>query len=213
MDAIGSSETLYCQTTQHQIPEYNFSVHLSRPHILRPLGVQVVFLPNAVWRFLLGVCSFLPGYVYICVHQQLNNYSRDFLQASSVSVEDSVGLLTISAVYLPPKHRVKQEQIEDFYKALGRWFIAGGDYNAKHTGWGSRLITPRGHEVLKTMERNNLQHLSTGEPTYWPSDRNKLPHLVDFHVTKGVPQDCAVAKSCSDLSSDHSPILITLTVY
>jgi hypothetical protein len=111
--------------------------------------------------------------------------------------------LTILAVYLPPKYTVKQEQLEDFYNTLGRRFIAGGDYNAKHTDWGSRLITPRGHEVLKTMERNNLKHLSTGELTYWPSDRNKVPDLVDFRVTKGIPQDFAEAKSCFDLSSNH----------
>jgi hypothetical protein len=75
-------------------------------------------------------------------HHQLNNYSQDFLQATSVLVEDSVGLLTISAVYLPSKHTVKQEQLENYYNTLGRWFIAGGDYKAKHTDWGSRLITP-----------------------------------------------------------------------
>jgi exonuclease III len=69
-------------------------------------------------------------------HHQLNNYSQNFLQATNVSVEDSVGLLTISAVYLPPKHTVKQEQLEDFYNNLGRRFTAGGDYSAKHTDWG-----------------------------------------------------------------------------
>jgi hypothetical protein len=126
-------------------------------------------------------------------------------------VEDSVGLLTISAAYLPPKYTVKQEQLEDFYNTLRRWFIVGGDYNAKHTNWGSRLITPRGRKVLKMMEKNNLKHLSTREPMYWPSDRNKLPDLVDFCVTKGIPQDFAVAKSCFDLSSDHSLVLIILT--
>jgi hypothetical protein len=31
---------------------------------------------------------------------------------------------------------------------------------------------------------------------------------VDFCVTKGIPQDFAVAKSCFDPSSDHSPILV-----
>jgi hypothetical protein len=65
-------------------------------------------------------------------HPQLNNYRQNFLQATSVSVEDSVGL-TISAVYLPPRYTVKQEQLEDFYNILGHWLIAGGDYNAKHT--------------------------------------------------------------------------------
>jgi hypothetical protein len=66
---------------------------------------------------------------------QLNNYSQDFLQATSVSVEDSFGLLTISAIHLPPKHTEKQEELEDYYNALGRRFIAGGYYNAKHTDW------------------------------------------------------------------------------
>jgi hypothetical protein len=30
------------------------------------------------------------------------------------SKQDTVGLLTISAVYLSPKHTVKQEQLDDF---------------------------------------------------------------------------------------------------
>jgi hypothetical protein len=85
------------------------------------------------------------------------------------------------------------EQLEDYYNTLGHRFIAGGDYNAKHTDWGSRLITPIGCEVFNTMKRNNLKHLSTGEPTYWLSDRNKLPDLVDFCVMKSIPQDFAVA--------------------
>jgi hypothetical protein len=59
------------------------------------------------------------------------------------------------------------------------------------------------------MESNILKHLSTGEPKYWPSDRNKLPDLVGFCATKSMPQDFALTKSCFDLSSYHSPILIT----
>jgi hypothetical protein len=123
-------------------------------------------------------------------HYQLNIYSQDFLQATSVSVEDLVGLLTILAVYRPPKYTVKPEQLEDFYNTLGCQFIAEGDYNAKHTEWGSRFITPTGRKLLKTMERNSLKHLSKGEPTYWSSDWNKLPDLVDFCVTKAFPRLC-----------------------
>jgi hypothetical protein len=96
-----------------------------------------------------------------------------------------------------------QEQLEDSYNTLGHQFIAG-DYNAKHTDWGSRLITHGGREVFNMMERNDLKHISTGEPTYWPSDRNKLPVSVDFGVMKGIPQDFTVAKSRFHPSSDHS---------
>jgi hypothetical protein len=63
------------------------------------------------------------------------------------------------------------------------------------------------------MEHLHLRHLSTGEPTYWPSDINKLPDLVDFCVTKGIPPTSATATSCLDLSSDHSPVLVFLANY
>jgi hypothetical protein len=126
-------------------------------------------------------------------------------------VEDSVGLSTISAVYLPPRHTVKQEQFDDVYNNLGQHFIAGGDYNAKHTDWGYTLISFKGHKLLKMMDSNSFKHLSMGELNYWPSDRNNLLDLAGFCVTKGTPQDFPVAKSCFHLSSDHSLILIILT--
>jgi hypothetical protein len=75
-----------------------------------------------------------------------------------------------------------QEQLEDFYNTPGRRFIAE-DYNAKHTEMGWRLIMPRRRELLKTTETNNLKHQSTGESIYGPSNKNKLPDLVDFRVT------------------------------
>jgi hypothetical protein len=61
------------------------------------------------------------------------------------------------------------------------------------------------------LEGNNFRHISSGEPTYWPTDRNKLPDLVDFCVTKGIPCNFPDAKSCLELSSDHSPVLVTLS--
>jgi hypothetical protein len=41
--------------------------------------------------------------------------------------------LAMLAVYLPPKHKVKQEQLENVVITLRHRFNAGGDYNAKHT--------------------------------------------------------------------------------
>jgi hypothetical protein len=63
-------------------------------------------------------------------HHLQSIYRQDFLQATSLSVEDSIGPLTISVVYLPPKFTVKQEHLEEFHNTLGQRFIAGGDYNA-----------------------------------------------------------------------------------
>jgi hypothetical protein len=59
------------------------------------------------------------------------------------------------------------------------------------------------------MQEENLQYVSMGEPTYWPSDRRKIPDL-DFGVTKRIPAHSIQAEAGFDLSSDHSPIIITM---
>ena len=143
-------------------------------------------------------------------HHLHGQYNLEHLQATSVTIEDWVGPLTIAAVYCPPKHTIKADQFRSFYASLGQRFLAGGDYNAKHSYWGSRLTTPRGRELFKAMQTENLSHVSTGEPTYWPSDRRKVPDLIDFGVVKHIPVNSIHAESSFDLSSDHSPVIITL---
>ena len=83
------------------------------------------------------------------------------------------------------------------------FFTAGGDFNAKHPFWGSRTINPKGRELIKCIQAKNLLHVSTGEPTYWPSDTKKFPDVIDFCVCKGIPSAIISSKSCLDLSSDH----------
>jgi len=57
----------------------------------------------------------------------------------------------------------------------------------------------------------NLSIVSTSEPTYWPTDSKKIPDLLDFGITKGLFKNSCSTESCFDLSSDHSPVIITLT--
>ena len=142
-------------------------------------------------------------------HYELEQYQHDFLQATSVAIAELNRDITISAIYCPPKHTIKKEQFETFYKTLGPRFIAGGDYNAKHSEWGSRLITPKGRELYKAIQNSGFSTLSTGEPTYWPTDNKKTPDIIDFCVFKGISNNYLKAESCLDLSSDHSPIIVT----
>lgn len=144
-------------------------------------------------------------------HAELNKYQEEHIQATSIAVKDYFGTLTITAVYCPPKHSIKKEQYEHFYHTLGKRFIAGGDYNAKHTFWGSRIITSKGRELFRAMQDNNLNFISTGEPTYWPTDRKKRPDVIDFCVTKHISPSYVTAESCLDLSSDHSPVVVTIS--
>lgn len=89
--------------------------------------------------------------------------------------------------------------------------MAGGDYNAKNVHWGSRLTLLRGRELLQAVDELHMNAILTGEPTHWSSDPNKLLDLIDFYITKGISNHYIKCEPCLELSSDHSPVLITLS--
>lgn len=144
-------------------------------------------------------------------HHELEKLSQPHIQATTISVDEWEGKLVLSAVYCPPRYQINKDQFKSYFKNLGQRFIAGGDYNAKHPLWGSRLTTPKGRQLWQAMKDSNLQHLSTGSPTYWPTDTRKTPDLIDFCVTKGIHRRYFNVAPCFDLSSDHSPIIVTLS--
>jgi len=144
-------------------------------------------------------------------HYELLKYEEESIQATSIKVVGFPYEITIAAVYCPPRHNLKKEQFETFFQTLGPKFIAGGDYNSKHTLWGSRLTTTKGRELSKVIQENNYSYLSTGTPTYWPTDGNKIPDLLDFFVTNGIPSSYADIQPSYDLTSDHSPIIATIS--
>jgi hypothetical protein len=92
--------------------------------------------------------------------------------------------LTVSAIYCPPRYSIHANEYKILFNKLNSRFIIGGDFNAKHTHWGSRLITPKGRELYKAAVARGCEFVSTGKPTYWPTDHNKIPDLIDFFVIK-----------------------------
>jgi len=51
-------------------------------------------------------------------HYEIGKFQTEFLQATSIAVEDRSGRITISATYLPPKHIIEKEQYIMFLKRL-----------------------------------------------------------------------------------------------
>ena len=99
----------------------------------------------------------------------------------------------------------------EYFQTLGDKFIVAGDFNAKHTLWGSRINTPRGRTLEQYIRNSNLNVLSAGKPTYWPTGLNKLPDLLDFAVIKGINTTKLKITTSLELNSDHSPIIIKYT--
>jgi hypothetical protein len=56
--------------------------------------------------------------------------------------------ITIATIYSPPKHTITCQEYENVLLQLGPHFLVAGDWNAKHTAWRSRVITPKGRVLL-----------------------------------------------------------------
>ena len=65
--------------------------------------------------------------------------------------------------------------------------------------------------IIKVIQEKNSSLLSTGTPTYWPTDGNKIPDQLDFFVTNGISSTYTDIQSSYDLASNHSPIIATLS--
>lgn len=144
-------------------------------------------------------------------HNTHSQVREEYLQATTITVENREGPVNISAVYCPPRFTIKEDAFKKYFQGLGNRYICGGDWNSKHTHWGSRLITTRGRELKKCMDTLRLTALSTGEPTYWPTDMNKIPDLLDFFIVKGYSDNYLHIESCPDTASDHTPIVGTFS--
>jgi len=64
---------------------------------------------------------------------------------------------------------------------------------------------------MKVIEQNKYFVLSTATTTYWPSDPRKTPDLLDFFVTRGLSESYLEITASYDLSSEHSPIIATVS--
>lgn len=53
-----------------------------------------------------------------------------------------------------------------YFQTCGDRFMVGGDFNAKHNSWGSRLINPKGQKLQNVMVKNGCEYISTGTSTY-----------------------------------------------
>ena len=139
------------------------------------------------------------------LHSQVN---KEYLQATTVTVQTSSNYFQLSAVYVPPRHKITTQMWEEYFQDLGDKYIAAGDYNSKHTPQGSRITTAPDRTMEKYIRNNNLIILFTGRLTYWPTDLNKKPDLFDFAVTRGLNTNKLKITPNLELSFDHTPIII-----
>lgn len=94
---------------------------------------------------------------------------------------------------------------------MGARFIIGGDYNAKHVDWGSRLTTTKSKELKEAMREAGCNYHTTDKPIYWSTDLKKIPDLLDFFITRKVSSNFVFIEDNFDMDSDHSVVILTLS--
>lgn len=152
----------------------------------------------------------------VIIKNSISHYEDRHIQSAEIQLT-LVGIkalkqnLIVGAVYYPPRYNLKKTDYKNHLNLLGERFIVGGDYNAKHMEWGSRLTTTKGKELRAAMREMGCNFHTTFGPTYWPTDRDKIPDLLDFFISKKVSPNFLHIEENFDLSSDHSPVILTLS--
>ena len=125
----------------------------------------------------------------VMVKSSLSNYEdvkieKEEFQVTSVTLKTPAVATTVAAIHSPPKYNLKRGDYLSLLQSFPGTFIIGGDFNSKHTAWGSRLTNTKGKELYQAIQEYRCDVHTTGKPTYWPTDLNKLLDLIDFVVSK-----------------------------
>jgi hypothetical protein len=193
IDVLLVSETHFTGRTVPKIPNYSI-YHCNHPDGTAHGGAAIL------------ICKALQ-------HYEFPAYQTDKIQADIIPIKGQPWSFNNDTMWSPPRHRIEVEVYKNFLRHLGNKFMVGGDWNAKHTNWGSILTTPKGRNLLQSITNHNCSYLSMGEPTYWLSDPNKMPDLLDFFMFKSIATNYIQIKANWDLSSDHIPIITTLSTH
>lgn len=193
IDVMLVSETHFTERTFFRIPHYSI-YHTNHPDGTAHGGAAII------------IRNSLP-------HYEQPQYRTNKIQATTIQINALPWSFDITAIYCPPRHRIEIIDYEMLFQHLGGKFLIGGDWNAKNTNWGSRLTTTKGRHLHQAIVNHNCSYLSTGQPTYWPTDPQKIPDLLDFFVLKNIATNYTTIEANWDLSSDHTPIIVTLSTH
>lgn len=144
-------------------------------------------------------------------HFELGKIEEIDLQMTMVQLNSTKQKINIGVLYCSPTCSIKKDVFKSLLLKLGDRFILGGDFNAKHLDWGSRVTLTRGKELRQAIRELGCNFHSSGNPTYWPTDLNKLPDLVDFFISKRVSSNFISMEDSHDFNSDHSAVILKLS--
>jgi len=142
------------------------------------------------------------------IQQQMPTLNLLCLEAVAVLIRLNNRPVTLVSAYQPPSRHMHISDYEQLLSPNSSIIIAG-DLNSKHTNWGCRVTNPNGRKLQSFIANTSCTVSAPSEPTYFPSDVNRLPDILDILILKSVPLNC-VHEPLAELDSDHVPVKITI---
>ncbi|GBP87700.1 Probable RNA-directed DNA polymerase from transposon BS [Eumeta japonica] len=87
--------------------------------------------------------------------------------------------------------------------------ILAGDLNAKHTTWGSRVISPAGRQLLQDSEQHGYEVIGPDTPSHILTDPRFRADVLDVVLCHQLPYSIHV-NVLYDMDTQHLPLLIML---
>ncbi|XP_024085076.1 uncharacterized protein LOC112127847, partial [Cimex lectularius] len=117
----------------------------------------------------------------------------------------------INVISLYSTNRVSALEWYNFFKAIAKPCIIGGDFNAHHLALGSEWTHKKGADLIEALEKHDLIFLNDGSPT-----KVKLPNHVRHSAVDVtlVSSDLALKSDWrvleDPIGSDHLPVLFCI---
>ncbi|GFS57850.1 putative RNA-directed DNA polymerase from transposon X-element, partial [Trichonephila inaurata madagascariensis] len=146
-----------------------------------------------------------------------SSISHHILDIKTHSIENTtlniegVRNITISSIYRPPRLPAPT-LVSDLLKIISNRpeCLIVGDFNAKHITWNQHPRPNPAGTVLYNFSRScGFVITAPGEPTMITRRRNGNDSTIDLGISCGLNN--TQARSIYNLSSDHNPIVFTLT--
>lgn len=93
--------------------------------------------------------------------QPLLNYKTKTIQVTNILITLNHIPTTISSVYCLPRPAISSEHLSQFLNSLGRSFLIGGDFNAKHSQWGCRTDNTMGRLLQNIILNTRITFISS----------------------------------------------------
>jgi Reverse transcriptase (RNA-dependent DNA polymerase)/Endonuclease-reverse transcriptase len=152
------------------------------------------------------------GGTAILIHRRIPHKQvclKTTMSTTSVIISSGSQQITISAAYKSPNQALDPLDLTKLTTGSD-WFIAAGDFNAKHPLWNSRLANTAGKILYQHAQNSDYSIIAPDSPTYFPNARKNRPDVLDIAITK-LPHQTIEVTNLNQLSSDHNPILLIIS--